>query len=198
MNYPIKSTGSVFEIKNAQWNTGDERPETSCEISYDKDNYYLHFTTNETNLRSEVKEHNKAVCKDSCVEIFMQFTPDITQNYINFEVNCLGYMLAGLCLCDSDYKVKMCKNYLDVSEIESFDIKPQIHDDGWEISFKIPVSVIKKYFPEYRHERGSKIRANIYKYSAFKDPTHLISFNKILDEDISFHKPKYFADFYLD
>ena len=58
--------------------------------------------------------------------------------------------------------------------------------------------LIKKYFPEYRHERGSKIRANIYKYSALKNPTHLISFNKILDEDISFHKPKYFADFYLD
>ena len=123
------------------WEKENEHFNSYAKLLYDNAAIYVRMVTDEMPVVAKQTERNSVICTDSCMELFLR--PNIERNlYINFEVNPLGAFLteigtgkAGRVLCVDDEK--------------QFDIKPELCQKGWRVSYKIPFAFIKKYTGEY-------------------------------------------------
>ena len=52
----------------------------------------MHIIVKESKPRRELTEHQSDVCRDSCVEWFVNFLPERCDRYFNFKVNPNGAM----------------------------------------------------------------------------------------------------------
>jgi len=108
--------------------------------------------------------------------------------YFNLEINpnaqiYLGFgpnmpELVRLALQDEDALLQKRANYTD---------------DGWEVFFTFPVSVIRLFFPGYELKSGRNLYANCYKCGDETAQPHFISWNKIENDIVDFHQPEYFG-----
>ena len=85
--YNIEKSGTRFEIANFPWDKTGYTPKAVVTVGYDDGGFKVHFEAYETKLLMNHTEHNTFVCMDSCVEFFMQYVPEITEDYINIEMN---------------------------------------------------------------------------------------------------------------
>ena len=81
----------VAEIANFHANGSDHRPVVRAKALYDDNAIYLAFRVNDRFVRAVHTNYNDMVCRDSCVEFFVEPKPDA--GYFNFEVNCGGTVL---------------------------------------------------------------------------------------------------------
>ncbi|MGD9941192.1 MAG: carbohydrate-binding family 9-like protein, partial [Clostridia bacterium] len=63
-------------------------PQTFCKALYDDSFLYWTFSVKDRWVRAQYLEYQDPVCRDSCVEFFVQPIPEA--GYFNFEVNCIG------------------------------------------------------------------------------------------------------------
>ena len=188
----IKREGTTLPIDCLPWREEyPYAPKTSVTLGYDEEGLTLHFTTDETNLRATETEHNTFVYKDSCMEAFIQFDPAHDSHYINIEINPNGAAFAACGTCREDYGM------VAVEDIETLGVRTAVHEDGWEIFYRIPVAFVKKYIPSYRHGEGARLRANFYKCGDETDHPHFASFAPIGVAEPDFHRPEYFAELVL-
>ncbi len=189
--YKIEKTGTKFDISNYPWDEFGYKPRTYVMVSYDDNGFRVLFVSYETNITTFRMKNNLDICADSCMELFMQFDPKNDERYINIEVNSIGaaYNAVTLqrgsaeCICDED--------------IALLDIKTRVLKDRWEITYKIPVSYIKKYIPTYEHKEGNIIRGNFYKCGDDSEYPHYGCFSEIKWTYPDFHRPEFFAEFML-
>ncbi len=181
----------IFKIDNFPWDDTGYRPKTTVEMSYDDKGFYLHFNSDEKEIRATQTQHNTDVHLDSCVEAFIQFLPDKDSSYINFEINPNGAM-----------RCARGENRYDRVEypesvIDNFNIKTQVDKNGWKVWFNIPVDFIKKEYPGYVHEKGKRIRANFYKCGDETKTPHWGCWSNIASEHPDFHLSVFFKDILL-
>ena len=181
----------TFEISNYLWETGDYKPKTTVELSYDENGYKVHFTSNETNLRRVETEHNTDIYLDSCVEMFVQFLPGTDERYTNFEINPNGAINCSSGTGRHD------RIFYETDALENLNCHTAVHDDGWEVFFEIPLSFIRLRYPEYVHKSGTAIRANFYKCGNKTVHPHWCSWNKVDTPNRDFHRPEYFKEIVL-
>lgn len=157
------------------------------QICYDDTGLHIHLRAWEKDIRAELTAPMSMVCEDSCMEFF--FRPvegDI--RYFNCEINPNGQMYIGfgpnmpqlvrLALQDEDQLLQKKWNYTQ---------------DGWEVFFTFPVSVIQVFFPGYALKSGMKIYANSYKCGDETITPHYIAWNPVELPEPSFHQPDYFG-----
>ena len=157
------------------------------QISYDDEGFFVKFTVFEKNPLREQTKHFSMVHLDSCVEFFVNFTPQNTDRYINFEANANGVMNAAF--RTNRYE----KTNLKIDEIESLNIVPKIYSDFWTLEYKISFDFIKKYYPEFDISKKEAIRCNIYKCCENSVPQHFLMYFNIPLPDADFHLPEYFG-----
>src|SRR5690606_4084215 len=78
------------------WLDNGYQPEVQVRIFYTPQNLYVQFRTYESDPLIRYHQFNDPVCRDSCVEFFIQPTPDTDDRYLNFEINAAGTLLLGL------------------------------------------------------------------------------------------------------
>ena len=127
------------------------------------------------------------VCEDSCMEFFFRPVAEDLR-YFNLEINPNGQMYIGfgpnmpelvrLALQEEDQILQKQCNYTE---------------DGWEVFYTFPVSVIRVFFPGYALKSGMKIYANSYKCGDECVIPHFISWNKVEVPEPSFHQPEHFG-----
>ena len=83
---------SKFVLENKQWGSDDYNIPVFAQIVYDEGGITVRFTIGESNPVCDRKNHFEDVCMDSCVEFFVNFMPEKSNYYINFEVNAAGAM----------------------------------------------------------------------------------------------------------
>ena len=74
-----------------------------------------------------------------------------------------------------------------------FEIKSIITYDTWQVTFKIPYSVIKKHYKNIT----SEMRANMYKCGEQTEINHYGCWNEV-EVEHEFHAPEYFGKFILE
>lgn len=157
------------------------------QISYDDEGFFVKFTVFEKNPLREHTEHFSMVHLDSCVEFFVNFTPQYTDYYINFETNANGAMNASF------RKNRYEKKNLEINEIEDLNITSKIHSDYWTAEYKIGFGLIKKYYPDFDISKRDNIKCNIYKCCENSIPQHFLMYFNIPLPDADFHLPEYFG-----
>ena len=157
------------------------------QICYSEEGLHVHLRAWEKDIRAELTEPMSMVCEDSCMEFF--FRPvEGDLRYFNLEINPNGQMYIGfgpnmpklvrLALQEEDTLLQKKWNYTE---------------DGWEVFYTFPVSVIQVFFPGYELKSGMKIYANSYKCGDETVKPHFIAWNPVNLTTPSFHEPEHFG-----
>ena len=157
------------------------------QICYSEEGLHVHLRAWEKDIRAELTAPMSMVCEDSCMEFF--FRPmEGDLRYFNLEINPNGQMYIGfgpnmpklvrLALQDEDALLQKKWNYTE---------------DGWEVFYTFPVSVIQVFFPGYELKSGMKIYANSYKCGDETVKPHFIAWNPVDVVVPSFHEPEHFG-----
>lgn len=158
-----------------------------AQIAYDDDALYVHLSTEEKEIRAVEKGLLGAPCEDSCLEFF--FSPMAGDDrYFNLEFNTNGCMYLGFGDCIETIVRLIVPNIEDI-------LLPKIvkKEGAWEITYQIPYTFIRRFFPDFTVYAGKEMRANCYKCADFSKPPHYLSWNKVEGEPFKFHKPRCFG-----
>lgn len=186
-NKPIDSCDKAY-ISNSLWGTDNYKPEVFAQISYDNEGFTIKFTVYEANPKCDEKNHLEFVHLDSCIEWFVNFDPELTDRYFNFEINAAGAMNVGFRSSRED------NTPLTIDEINLFNIKTQIFDEYWTGEYKIPFSFIASKISGYTFRKNAKIKTNLYKCGEETEYEHYMSYFPVLLEKPDFHCPQYFGE----
>ncbi len=178
----------TMPIDKVLW-TEDYGIRAQGQLCYDNKNLYVHLSAVEKDIRAENTEPLSPVYQDSCLEFF--FKMDDSENYFNFEINPNG------CLCIQFGPQKTDR--IDIvrdDAVDYFGIQADRTSNGWEVFYKIPLSFIQLFYPDYRFK--GELKANLYKCGNNTVHKHYLAWNRIDLEKPNFHCPEFFGTLHFE
>ncbi len=172
-------------------------PRTQCRLLHDDANIYGLFQVEDRHVRCITTEYNDQVCRDSCVEFFVE--PPGGRGYFNFEFSGNGNKLlyhiraASLEKGISDYNPVTEQ---DVADLEIFHTLPAIVEPPtaepvtWRLGFKIPLALFARQTGE-TPSFAQNWRGNFYKCGGDPNYKHYLSWAPLTVRN--FHQPDKFA-----
>ena len=184
---PDWSAHEILPIDHLLW-TDSIDVTAQAQICYDDENFYLRLEAVEPNIRKVNKAEDllAEVCEDSCLEFFLQPTDRV--DYFNFEINPNGAVYFGY---GQNLPSLIRLIVQDVQEL--LDIKTQLTDNGWVLTYRVPFALIRRFFPDFQPVKGGKVRANFYKCGDETTKMHFLAWNPITQEEPAFHVPSDFG-----
>lgn len=169
------------------WDDCGYKPYTEFNLDVNETGFTMHITVWEQNPKRTEKEHQAAVHKDSCVEWFVNFAPEICDRYFNFEVNANGAMRVAF------RKNRYDLTLLSVDEISMLGIHTMIHDETWDVVYHVPFELIRKYIPGYQYKKSKAILTNFYKCGDKTEFPHYGIWHEYSLDKPDFHRPELFG-----
>ena len=192
---------NIINIDLFRDESSDHRPVTQCKLLYNERGIYGLFQVEDQYVRSVSIKFQDGVCKDSCVEFFVE--PPVNNGYLNFEFNCGGNMLVSQ-VRDAKREEDGLADYYkltedDVAGMEQFTTMPPVVEPeisaptNWRRGFFIPLSVFEKTTCLQSTELSGQIwRANLYKCGDATSHPHWASWKPITERN--FHLPQCFGE----
>jgi len=190
-----------LDIAHFHAKSSDHRPRTRVSLQHDGEAIYVKFDVDDRYVRAVARQDQDMVCRDSCVEAFLEPAPG--KGYFNFEFNCGGTLLlyhvtGDIQRRDTDAKVKVSPDWL--ARVERFAtmsriVEPEITEPVmWRLAARIPFGL----FEHYTGERcATTWRGNFYKCGDQTSHPHWASWQPIGDA-LNFHQPATFGELVLD
>jgi hypothetical protein len=185
--------------------SSDHRPQTAVRLAYDDAGLHVRFDVQDRYVRAVAERYQDSVCKDSCVEFFVQ--PKVGGSYFNFEVNAGGILLLYRIPVAIDGTAQMDRlepvPFELVREMEIFHslparVDPEITEPcEWSIEYKIPFELFQHYLGPSGSLAGQIWRANFYKCADATSHPHWGMWAPIPDGR-RFHRPEYFGELIFD
>ena len=173
-------------IDRPQWGYTTYKKEAYAQIVREESGFAVRFTVREKNPRRLWREHFSPVHEDSCVEFFVNFSPDTSDYYINFEANANGVMNLAF------HRDRYDKHAISLQEVEKFNITPELSGNFWRVTYHIGDNFIRHYYPDYDPERTEKIKCNLYKCGDRTLIPHYMAAFDLECPKPDFHRPEYF------
>ncbi len=155
----------------------DAKVSANAQICYDDEALYIHLSTTEEEHRSVEKGPLGMPCEDSCLEFF--FCPEEGDTrYFNFEFNSNPCLFLGIAT-----NIQDLTRLVTIRESDMFDIfqpATNVRPDGWDITFRMPYTYIRRFFPDFAPASGKTMRANFYKCAEKVEKPHFLTWNPIL------------------
>lgn len=161
-------------------------PMTTVKGVYSDKGLTVLFQSDEKNVLARYKGVNEKPWTDSCVEIFFNPCPTLSDKYFNFELSAGGGLLIGY--GEERGNRLRCDFTLDI-----FDIETEIKSDGWTAKLTIPFSFVLKYAEEFYNV----FSGNFQKCGDETQSPHFVVWNEIKSNIPDFHKPEFFGKFIL-
>lgn len=153
----------------------------TAQVCYDDKALYVRLTAKESNIRAEYTGVLDAPCEDSCLEFF--FCPiEGDDRYFNIEYNPNCCIYLGIASNLNDL-VRLVPEFGI-----PFEPKAIRTEDGWEITYQIPYSFIRRFFPDFTPVSGKKMKGNFYKCGDLTVQEHFLCWNLITSNPVSFHR----------
>jgi hypothetical protein len=181
--------------------SSSHRPLTKVKVQYDDNFIYGLFQVEDYFVAARHQVDQEQVCEDSCVEFFVQ---PAGKEYINFEINCSGTILAYFI---SDWYRDPVKH--SIAKYEAFkeedfkqlsiyhtlsgQIEGITDPVKWSLGLQIPLTLLQKFYPGLKLEAGAVWRANFYKCGGMAGYDHWLTWSPIVGE-LNFHLPQFFSD----
>lgn len=183
-------------IDKYQWVHNLYTPVVSVRLFHTDKFIYLSYHVPESRIAIRHTAFGSDVYKDSCVEFFINPFPELSEEYVNIEMNALGVLLIGIGKDGDDSK----RYYFKEHEVDGFEIvssvkQPVIGFHGsasWTLQVKIP-----KGFFEKRYGSEFTAKATIANFNKCGDETefeHYGSWNQVTSPTPNFHLPQFFGD----
>jgi len=169
--------------------SGDDfRPVTVARMAICGDSLHVFMETNETELRVEEKGFSRFVCNDSCMELFLMPDPCNSAQYINWEFN----PAAAMCLEIGTHRFDRHDIRNDYREL--FQVKTEIHNNGWNLEYRIPLAFLRSCFPSLEFKQGHIMRGNLYKCGNKTVKPHFGCWSPIDLPNVDYHSPGFFGN----
>jgi hypothetical protein len=177
------------------------RPRVRARVLYDDRKLYVLFHVADRYVKAVAQKYQDKVCKDSCVEFFVQPKPG--GGYLNFEVNA-----GGVLLLHRFPRPPPVVGRLNEAVPVPFDLvkdmpihhsmPPRIDAEiaepcEWTIEYAIPLELFEHYDGPQRPLAGRTWRGNFYKCADNCSHPHWGMWSPVQD-GFSFHQPKYFGE----
>ncbi len=157
---------------------------------YVKDKGFLfRLRAMETNPRITYLEPGGEICEDSCLEIFLNFAPQKTDSYINFEMNAAGAYLFGT------GKDRYERKDLDCPVMPT--VKAEVTEEEWSVTLFIPNETIFHEYGEIDFVPGYTFTGNAFKCGDLTDEPHYLTWAPMQRDAMDFHRPDRFGTFKL-
>ena len=184
-------------IDSVNWPEYPFCPTAAFRIAYSPTGFYLHYRVEEPHLRARYSEDNGSVWTDSCVEFFLQPTPE--GPYYNVECNCIGTLLLGKGFGRHD-RIRISNGILRITDRYAslgrtpFETRPA--DGAWEVALSLPHSLFQG--TTLAPKPGDTMRGNFYKCGDELPEPHFISWHPIRIPQPDFHTPEWFGELIFD
>ncbi len=179
--------------------SSDHRPRTRAKLLWDAYHIYGIFKVADRFIRSVHTAFQTPVCRDSCVEFFVQPRPD--KGYFNFEFNCGGALLTSY-ITDPRRTADGFAAWQALTPEEGRRIvvqsslprrvEPEITEARtWQLAFRIPLEVMASYTGPLHLAAGDVWRANFYKCGDETSHPHWAAWHPV--DALNFHLPHCFG-----
>lgn len=184
--------------------SSDHHPVVEAKLAHSFDSLHVFFRVQDRYVRAVAETLNDPVCRDSCVELFIQ--PPGRHEYINFEINCGGTLLASFVedptRADRHSPMKKSTPFTphqaSLVHIEASMpkiVEPEIIDPvEWTIRYTVFLPLFEELYGPMVDFGGQTWRANLYKCGDKTSHPHWASYAPV-GEVLNFHKPECFVPF---
>ncbi len=173
------------------WDNNGYCPKVAFFPELTETGFRMHIEVQEQNPKRVMTEHFQPVHLDSCVEWFVNFSPETSEYYFNFEVNANGIMNVAFRKDRYEYRA------MTAEDIELLGIKTKIGSKQWSVDYEVSFSLIKKYFTDFEEKEEATIRTNFYKCGDETEFAHYGVWKEIDVPEPDFHRPEYFGELVL-
>ncbi len=156
-------------------------------IYVDGEGFLFRLTCYEKNPRITYLEPGGEVCEDSCLELFVNFAPNQTKDYINFEMNAAGAYL--FCTGPDRY----VRSELNTPVMPT--VKPKIESDRWSVTLWIPSETIFSVYGPIDFAPGYCFTGNAFKCGDLTESPHYLSWSPMQRDAMDFHRSDRFGTF---
>ena len=184
---PVWTELPCLAVDNVQW-LGDTGVRMWQQMCYDADFLYVRQYAQEPNQRTQLTGQLQQVCEDSCMEFF--FTPGDDDRYFNLEMNPNGAARLAFGPPAGPRTLLLPR---DMEQL--FAIKAERTADSWTLTYRIPLSFLQLFYPDFRYVSGAALRGNCYKCGDLTDHPHYLSWNPVQSDVPAFHRPQDFGLF---
>ncbi len=165
------------------------KPKTTASLVYvPGEGFYARMRSYETNPKTDETNEDGDVYKDSCLESFLNFNPELGEDYLNLEGNAAGTLH---CKFGKDRYVRHSLAELGAGP------RPvavsRVLSDHWEIDYFVPIALIESLFQKSCFLPGDHLRGNFYKCGDDTALPHFGMWNPVQGE-LNFHLPAFFGD----
>jgi hypothetical protein len=199
--YSIARIGSMEDFNRAEqfhilyylWGS-TYRPEVTGRLAYlDGRAFVLQMVCREANPTRVYKNNDELVCKDSCMEAFLDFKPDEPRlGYASFEMNANGTLHSSFGTNRYD-RVFLREMDLTVPQPVA-----QIFPDYWQVDLQIPLVLINRLYGVSDFTKGYAIRGNFFKCGDETPSEHYGTWSMVHSEKPDFHLSQYFGDMVVE
>ena len=169
-------------------------PEAGFAIARTDTRLVILYSVKGLDLRAQALEDNGPVWEDSCCEFFVADPCDGT--YYNFEMNCIGTLLAAKRKSRSD-----CTHFgkETLERIKRFSTleKKAFDESGREFSWKTALCIPFDIIGMEKDRLPKTLKANFYKCGDKTAHPHFLSWNPVETEHPDFHRPEFFGELKL-
>ena len=180
--------------------SSSHRPVARAKLIHTSDALCAIFQVRDRFVRSICLNYQDSVCRDSCVELFVQ--PRKGRGYFNFEVNCGGTMLLYY-IEDPSLVAKLPHNCTPVAVEHALQVRiattmprttpVEIQEPvEWQVQMTIPFHVLEEYAGRIGDICGKQWRGNLYKCADDSSHPHWASWAPV-GEELNFHQPDRFG-----
>jgi hypothetical protein len=190
----------TIEVRHFHARSSDHRPRTRVRVLAAPAGLHAIFAVEDRYVLSVTTELHGMVCRDSCVEFFVQPKPD--RGYFNFELNCGGCLHVS-CIEDPTRVPGGFKRYAFVPPALAQTVRiyhslprtvtPEIAaPQNWTIEVFIPYALFTPFVGAVAPQPGDTWRGNFYKCGDATSHPHWAMWAP-MGADLNFHQPQYFA-----
>ena len=160
------------------------------QLAWDETGIYVNLHAKEEFIRCEELEPLSPVCEDSCLEFFIR--PTEALNYFNFEYNFACNVYLGYGTGPKDLIRLMMRD-----QKATFQPKSYKTEDGWGVTYHIPFTFIRLFFPDFKAYEGLKFYGNFYRSGEKAASPFGMSWNPIDPSGTTFHCPAFYGQLIL-
>jgi hypothetical protein len=175
------------QIDCVNWAEFPYKPSVSVRLGYSSTAMAILFEVEENHLRGLTMDDCGPVYEDSCCEFFM--ADPFSEKYFNFEINCIGTLLAAKRKSKEDFEFlspSQLKEVLRFCSLPRAPIDSVAPNQKYWVAEVIPFSILGLKEPP------KSILANFYKCGHKCQVPHYLSMAQIDLPAPSFHCPKFF------
>jgi hypothetical protein len=194
------ASADTLALSHFHARSSSRHPRVEARLIHNTRTLFLLFNVHDRYVRSVHTQYQDAVCRDSCVEFFVEPVP--AKGYFNFEVNAGGTLHLSY-IEDPRRGANGFRKWesIPMSIGQSVRVRttlpavvePEMTEPvNWLAKLSIPLEVFEHYVGPLTLAPGTRWRGNFYKCADDTSHPHWASWAP-LGEQLNFHQPKYFA-----